>query len=84
MLLHKAILLILRIVLGMSIIATFASIAGLGIARQAVEGGADLGEEARTTGGQLAAWLRIGGPAVAMVALSATTERWLCRRWGMA
>lgn len=70
--------------MGLSILGTFGTMVGLGVARQAVEGGADLGEEARSTAGLLMAWLRVGGPLLLLAAAAAWTERRLSRHWAAA
>ena len=82
---QKAVLLMLRLALGAAILVTFATLMGVGIARQAALGGGFSVEtrEALTQHG-VWAWARTGGP-VALAALAlAGVERWLAGRWGGA
>ncbi|WP_375688238.1 hypothetical protein [Pseudooceanicola sp. LIPI14-2-Ac024] len=82
---RKAILLALRLCLGAAILMTFASILGVGVARQAALGGG-FSEETRSalTENALLAWLRTGGWFLLATGVFAGLERWLSGRWGGA
>lgn len=83
--LKKAVLLMIRIGIGFSILIAFATLMGVGIARQAAIGGG-FSETARETLSENAflVWLRTGGPVAALALGLAWVDRVLCRRWGMA
>ncbi len=79
---RKSVLLVLRLALGAAILMTFASIMGVGIARQAALGGG-FSEETRAalTDNALLAWARTGGWFLLAAGLLAGLERWLSARW---
>ncbi len=82
---RKSVLLVLRLALGAAILMTFASILGVGIARQAALGGG-FSEDTRATltENALIAWAGTGGWFLLAALGLGGLERWLSRRWGAA
>lgn len=80
---RKSVLLVLRLALGAAILMTFASILGVGVARQAALGGG-FSEPTRQMLAENAflAWARTGGVFLLAALALAGLERWLARTWG--
>lgn len=80
---RKAVLLVLRLLMGAAILMTFASVLGVGVARQAALGGG-FSEETRAalTESAFLAWVRTGGWFLLAALGLAGLERWLSRKWG--